>query len=125
MTDLRQLGYEIMKAREAAGMTQAELGEHLGISRASVSLLESGGTVHPRMDRLGMIADLLNIPPTLLYDLAGLKLTAPSSEQLQWLATQLDAEGNDLLVELGLALLRERQRRAVRQASPKGGRPKR
>ena len=122
MTDLRQLGYEISKAREAAGMTQAELADHLGISRASVSLLESGGTVYPRMDRLGMIADLLNIPPTLLYDLAGLKLTAPSSEQLQWLATQLDAEGNDLLVELGLALLRERQRRAVRQAAPKASR---
>jgi len=124
MTDLRQLGYEITKAREATKMTQAELGEHLGISRASVSLLESGGVVHPRMDRLGVIADLLNIPPTLLYGLAGLTLTEPLLDQLQWLAMQLDDEGNDLLVELGHALLRDRRRRAA-TAPPKVARRKR
>ena len=109
MTDLRQLGYEITKAREAAKMTQAELGEHLGISRASVSLLESGGTVYPRMDRLGVIADLLNIPPTLLYDLAGLTLTEPLSGQLQWFAEQLDARHLRLLLGIARELLREQQ----------------
>lgn len=124
MTKLEDLGYVIRDAREAKRMTQAELGNAISASRATVSLLETGGVKYPRIDMLTAIAEILNIPSATLYQLAGVTLSDSVPARMQWLTSQLDEEGNELLLELGHALLRERQRRAA-MASPKSGTRKR
>ncbi len=105
MTDLRQLGYEIRKAREAKRMTQAELGNRLGVSRANVCLLETGGVVYPRIDRLTAIASILNMPVALLYELAGITQVEAAPGQLAWLAGELDQLNQRRLIAIGHALL--------------------
>lgn len=118
--DLRQLGYVIRKAREAKGLTQAELGEYLGMSRSNVGLLEMGQVKYPRIGILSAVAEYLNIDPITLFDLAGIRLTESQlvSSQLHWLSEQLDAEGNRLLIAIGHSLLQERHRRQGRGDSP-------
>lgn len=37
----------LRKAREAAGLSQAELADKIGVSRSTVSRVESGGLVRP------------------------------------------------------------------------------
>ena len=120
MTDLRQLGYEIRKAREAKGLTQAELGEYLGISRSSMAMREAGQTKYPRNSIIAAVAEYLNIDPIPLYELAGIRLTDSqlASSQLRWLSEQLDAEGNRLLIAIGHSLLQERHRKRERAAAP-------
>ena len=120
MTDLRQLGYEIRKAREAKGLTQAELGEYLGWSRSNVGLLEVGQVKYPRNSIIAAVAEYLNIDPIPLYELAGIRLTDSqlASSQLRWLSEQLDAEGNRLLIAIGHSLLQERHRKRERAAAP-------
>lgn len=124
MPKLEDLGYVIRDAREAKRMTQAELGNAISASRATVSLLETGGVKYPRIDMLTAIAEILNIPSATLYQLAGITLSDSVPARMQWLTSQLDEEGNELLLELGHALLRERQRRDA-QASPRSGTRKR
>lgn len=111
MADLVALGNLVREGRELKRMTQADLGKHLSISRASIGLLESGGTKYPRIDQLTAIADILDIPPSALYQLAGITLAPAAPAQLSWLASQLDEEGIEILIELGHALLRARLRR--------------
>jgi len=107
MPDLRQLGYEIRKAREAKGMSQTQLASLLNTSRASVGLLETGGTIYPRMDRLTAIAEILNVPVEPLYELAGIKMSDAAPGQLAWLAEQLDRPNLRRLIVIGRALLQE------------------
>lgn len=42
MANLEEFGYIVRDAREARGMNQATLGRMVGLSRASISLLERG-----------------------------------------------------------------------------------
>lgn len=107
MCDLRQLGYEIRLARERKGLSQHELGFKLGISRSSVGLLERGLIMYPRLHTLIAIAEILDMPPGVLYELAGVKLTDSASDQLQWYAKELDAANLRRLVAIANALLAE------------------
>lgn len=55
------LGERIRLAREAADITQERLAEMAGLTRVSISNIETG--VHsPTVDRLMMIADAVRIP---------------------------------------------------------------
>lgn len=57
--------HKIRKYREAAGLTQGELGAHLGLTLLAVHNLEAGKT-KLTVDRLEQISNVLNIP---IFDL--------------------------------------------------------
>ena len=57
----RTLGVRIRLAREAADLTQDRLADLAGLTRVSISNIETG--VHsPTVDRLMMIADAVRVP---------------------------------------------------------------
>lgn len=59
------LGVRIRLAREAAGLTQDRLAEAAGLTRVSISYIETG--FHsPTVDRLMMIADAVRVPLSVL-----------------------------------------------------------
>lgn len=57
----RALGVRIRLAREAVNMSQERLGELAGLTRASVSRIETG-THALVVDRLWLIADAVGVP---------------------------------------------------------------
>ena len=54
------LGERIQALRKAAGMSQEELGDRLGVARQSVSKWESGATV-PELDKLIAMSKLFGV----------------------------------------------------------------
>ena len=54
------LGEQIQALRKAAGLSQEELGEKLGVARQSVSKWESGATV-PELDKLIAMSKLFGV----------------------------------------------------------------
>jgi len=101
------LGLFIREVREKAQLSQAELGNLAGISRASVSQLEIGMVKSPKLWVLNAIAQAVNIPPAALLTVAGVTLAESSSSQLAWLSQQLDQRNLRLLLALGMSLLQE------------------
>jgi len=74
MDDLKKIGNQVREARRAQGLTQAALAAELGISRTTLSLLESGlvqdlgiRKVIRILDRLGLELTTrpAGAPPTL------------------------------------------------------------
>ena len=74
MDDLKKIGNRVRDARKAQGLTQAALAAELGISRTTLSLLESGmipelgvRKVIRILDRLGLelMTRPAGAPPTL------------------------------------------------------------
>lgn len=55
------LGEQIQALRKAAGLSQEELGDKLGVARQSVSKWESGSTV-PELDKLIAMSKLFGVP---------------------------------------------------------------
>ena len=53
-----ELARELIKARLAKKLTQAELAEKAGVKQAYIARLESG-TANPTVDSLGKVADAL------------------------------------------------------------------
>ena len=101
------LGELIRHAREAKGMNQDELGRRVGTSRSTISLLEKGQVVYPRLPMLQAIATALNIPVTALLAEAGVSLSESAPGQLHWLATQLDEANLRRLIAIGHSLLQD------------------
>lgn len=61
------IGENIRKARKAAGLTQKELGEKIGIKAGTVSAFEKDKT-NIKPSTLEKFADALNIPVSVLLD---------------------------------------------------------
>jgi transcriptional regulator with XRE-family HTH domain len=55
------LGENIRKARKAYGMSQTVLAERVGISKTSLSLIESGETLDPKYSIVKRIAQTLRL----------------------------------------------------------------
>lgn len=55
------LGLRLRYLRKQDNMTQAELGDHLGVGKSTVSMWESGQRV-PDWETLESIADYFNVP---------------------------------------------------------------
>lgn len=121
MANLEELGYVVREARENKKLTQAELGNRLSVSRATIGLLETGQVKYPRIDMLTAIATILDIPTAHLYQLAGVTLSDAGSAQMQWLASQLSEDRVDLLVAIGHTMLQEQGRQQAK-AAPKAAR---
>jgi transcriptional regulator with XRE-family HTH domain len=74
MDDLKKIGNQVRDARKAQGLTQAALAAELGISRTTLSLLESGQVQDLGIRKVIRILDRLGLelttrpagaPPTL------------------------------------------------------------
>ena len=61
------IGENIKKARKAAGLTQKELGERMGVKAGTVSAFEKDRT-YAKLSTLEKFADALDIPVTDLLD---------------------------------------------------------
>ncbi|MEQ8400569.1 MAG: helix-turn-helix transcriptional regulator [Roseitalea porphyridii] len=70
------LGGRIVSAREAAGLTTAQLARRLGVKSATLQNWETD-RAEPRSNKLFMLAGLLNVSPTWLINGLG---AAPSDE---------------------------------------------
>lgn len=55
--------YKVKEKREELGMSQAKLIKLTGISRATISLLENGGTVDIKVSTLAALAKALKCSP--------------------------------------------------------------
>lgn len=60
------VGLAIKQAREAQNLTQAELGERIGVQRARISSIEKG--VNLRLSTLGRIFKALGIDANIVID---------------------------------------------------------
>ena len=109
MTDLLELGYLVRDAREAKRMKQRELGALVGLSGASISLLETGRIVNPKLSLLERLAEVLEIPIGDMLEKAGVTLPDAETGQLSWVLGQLDPHNRRRLVGIAHALLQVQQ----------------
>jgi len=103
------LGDYIRDAREARRprVKQQDVADAVGVSRGTITSLERGGLVNPKIDMLQKVADALDIPVGELFARAGISQPDAELGALQWLAEQLDRPNLRRLVAIGHALLRE------------------
>jgi len=64
--DLPGLGRRLRQAREAAGLSQAELAERTGLAQAQLSAIETGMIRQPSPENVTKLAAALGIPDPLL-----------------------------------------------------------
>lgn len=63
------IGNKIKTARIAKGMTQEELGKHLGLQKSAIAKYESGRVVNIKRSTLKKISDILDIRASeLIFD---------------------------------------------------------
>ncbi len=86
-------GDRVAAAREAAGMSQAQLAKRLGVRLATLRGWEDDLS-EPRANRLSMMAGLLNVSMTWLMNGQGQGLSAPED------TAALPETAKELLVEL-------------------------
>lgn len=105
----RALGDYIRDVREAKKprVRQVDLGDRAGLKRGTLSALERGEILNPKIDMLQAVADALDIPVAELFTRAGISQPDAELGALQWLAGQLDQPNLRRLVAIGHALLQE------------------
>jgi len=105
------MGERIKKARIKRGMTQTDLGNALGLSKAAISRWERGFTANLKRDTLKRLAVVLDTSPTelILDDDANTFRTDMelSAEQVEFLS--LFDGGTDFAKEIVLDILRKYQ----------------
>lgn len=108
MSQAEALGLFIREAREKAGLSQQQVADIAGISRAGVSQLEIGAVKYPKLRVLNLVAIAIGIPPLTMMEAAGATLTPETLDyQVQWYARQLDEANRRRLVAIANALLAE------------------
>ena len=107
--DEATFGDRIAGAREAAGMTQAQLARRLGIKKATLSGWEQDLS-EPRANKLSMMAGLLNVSIMWLLTGEGDGMTGPADD------SQVGADFSGVLAELReiRAAMRTNTERAAR-----------
>lgn len=99
------LGRHIAALRDRRGLTQAELGKAIGLSRQRVTQLEAGRKAWPSPEIFNALAKVLDVPVQELLRAGGLTLPDSSHEQLDWVISQMDDDGREQLADIGRALL--------------------
>jgi HTH-type transcriptional regulator, cell division transcriptional repressor len=88
--DLDTMGGRLSRARDALGLSTAQLARRLGVQTATIHAWESDRS-QPRANRLSMLAGVLNVSPSWLLHGIG---TAPAedtrSEMVRSLESQLE-----------------------------------
>ena len=121
--DVATFGDRLAGAREAAGLSQEDLAQRLGVRLTTLQNWEDD-LAEPRGNRLQMLAGMLNVSLTWLLTAEGDGLDSPDATQ-----AQLGAEAEAALAELqhlragaiALADKLTQVERRMRQAMHKGG----
>jgi len=88
--DLDTMGGRLSRARDAIGLSTAQLARRLGVQTATIQAWETDRS-QPRANRLSMLAGVLNISPSwLLYGVGTAPAEDTRSEMVRSLETQLD-----------------------------------
>lgn len=66
-----QIGQKIKEARLKNGLTQQDVGDALGVTKAAVARWENGVVKNIKRDKLQEIASILHISPTTLIGIKG------------------------------------------------------
>lgn len=119
MVDTEALGDYIRDVREARKMKQADLGKRVGISRPTVSALERGHLIHPKLWVLEKVAEVLEIPASELLARAGVSPQEADDQTLLWLGEHLDDRRRRILISIGHELLKDQQ--SPPQTAPRSG----
>lgn len=119
MADRNALGPLVASLREERGLTQAELGKAIGLSRQRVTQLEGGRTQWPSSEIFNALAVALDVPVTVLLRAAGVAMPVPEEgyEKLTWAISQMDSDGREQLADIAYAIL-PRHRRRPETAAP-------
>lgn len=87
--DSDTLGGRLSRARDAAGITSAQLARRLGVKSSTVQAWESDRS-EPRANRLTMLAGFLGVTPTwLLYGVGNAPEDDPSADALKIVKAQV------------------------------------
>lgn len=97
--------------------SQAELGRRIGLSRERMGQIERGRVKWPDVDIFNALAIELEVPTTRLLRAAGANIPESRDEDLEWLISQLNDRGIELLTTLGRALLPDYRDRSGRGES--------
>ncbi|MGY6710255.1 MAG: helix-turn-helix domain-containing protein [Rhizobiaceae bacterium] len=88
--DLDTMGGRLSRARDAIGLSTAQLARRLGVQTATIQAWESDRS-QPRANRLSMLAGVLNISPSwLLYGVGTAPAEDTRSEMVRSLQSQLE-----------------------------------
>lgn len=88
--DLDTMGGRLSRARDAIGLSTAQLARRLGVQTATIQAWETDRS-QPRANRLSMLAGVLNISPSwLLYGVGTAPAEDTRSEMVRSLETQLE-----------------------------------
>ncbi|WP_257309729.1 helix-turn-helix domain-containing protein [Geothrix fuzhouensis] len=101
----KRLGQRIARQRRAAGLTQAELAEKVGVQPETISRLETG----KRTVSLRVVATISESLGLELHELFRLQLSDSAKDQamgrLTWFASRLTAAEIELILDVGSAAL--------------------
>lgn len=104
-TIAQQLGHRIARQRRAAGLTQAELAERVGVQPESISRLETG----KRTVSLGTMALLSESLGLELHELFRLRPSDSPKDKamgkLLWFGSRLSVAEIELILDVGAAVL--------------------
>lgn len=114
--DLDTMGGRLSRARDALGLSTAQLARRLGVQTATISAWETDRS-QPRANRLSMLAGVLNVSPSwLLYGVGTSPAEDARPEAVRSLEAQLERlkrlheETSEVIgqIEADLQLLAER-----------------
>jgi len=88
--DLDTMGGRLSRARDAIGLSTAQLARRLGVQTATIQAWETDRS-QPRANRLSMLAGVLNISPSwLLYGVGTAPVEDTRSDMVRALESQLE-----------------------------------
>lgn len=88
--DLDTMGGRLSRARDALGLSTAQLARRLGVQTATIQAWETDRS-QPRANRLSMLAGVLNISPSwLLYGVGTAPVEDTRSDMARALESQLE-----------------------------------
>lgn len=100
-----RLGQKIARLRKAAGYTQAQLAERVGLQPEHISRIETGRR-GVSIEAIANIAQALGIEIHELFRLQDRDdLKATSLDRLMWFASRLSSSEVDLVMAVGAAVL--------------------
>ena len=113
-TIAQRLGHKIARQRRAAGLTQAELAEKVGVQPETISRLETG----KRTVSLGMMVLLSESLGLELHELFRLQSTDSPKDKamgkLLWFGSRLSVAEIELVLDVGAAVLTHTRRTQAR-----------
>lgn len=100
------IGEKIRSARIAKGMTQEELGNHLGVQKSAIAKYENGRVVNIKRSTLKKISDVLGLRPSeLIFDIDA----NPEATAERHIEMIMDEDLNEIFEDFQFLDVRERK----------------